>query len=134
MGKVKPTRDMELGRHARKAVQAIRDRGHTIRTEENNKGQVCLIGAVRKVVAPMGSMKAAGVVNDFNIRFGEWMKENYPMDADAEYLVSLFNEFSNGFGYAAPPATTWNDRILLHSEEACAWLGKFADAMDPQRP
>lgn len=130
MAKVKPTRDMELGRHARKAIRAIEDRGHTVLAEENTDGQVCLIGAVRKVVAPMGSVKAAGVVNEFNTRFGQWMKENYPMDADAEYLVSLFNEFSGNF--AAPPATMWNDRVLLHGEEACAWLGKFADAMDPQ--
>lgn len=132
MGKVKQTRDMELGRHARKAIRAIEDRGHTVRTEENTQGQVCLIGAVRKVVAPMGAVKAAGVVNDFNTRFGQWMKDNYPMDADAEYLVSLFNEFSGNFGYTTPPATSWNDRVLLHGEEACAWLGKFADAMDPQ--
>jgi hypothetical protein len=132
MGKVKPTRDMELGRHARKAIRAIEDRGHTVRTEETDKGQVCLIGAVRKVVAPMGSVKAAGVVNDFNIRFGEWMKDNYPADADVAYLVEQFTGPVTGFSYSAPPATTWNDRVLLHGEEACAWLGKFADAMDPQ--
>jgi hypothetical protein len=103
-----------------------------VRTEENDKGQVCLIGAVRKVVAPMGSVKAAGVVNDFNIRFGEWMKDNYPADADVAYLVEQFTGPVTGFSYSAPPATTWTDRVLLHGEEACAWLGKFADAMDPQ--
>lgn len=128
MGKIKPTRDMELGRHARKAIRAIEDRGHTVRTEENDKGQVCLIGAVRKVVAPMGRVKAAGMVNDFNARFGEWMKDNYPMDTKVEDLVTQF--ISCGVG--TPPATTWNDRVLLNGPEACAWLNKFADAMDPQ--
>lgn len=134
MGKVKPTRDMELGRHARKAIRAIQDRGHTIRTEENDKGQVCLIGAMRKVVAPMGRVKAAGVVNDFNIRFGQWMVENYSPSPETEHLVEQFTGVASGFSYSAPPATIWNDRVLLHGEEACAWLGKFADAMDPQRP
>lgn len=130
MGKVKPTRDMELGRHARKAIRAIEDRGHTVRTEENDKGQVCLIGAVRKVVAPMGSVKAAGVVNDFNIRFGQWMKENYPRNTDND-VWALIKQFED-LGPGTLPATMWNDRVLLHGEEACAWLGKFADAMDPQ--
>ena len=128
MGKVKPTRDMELGRHARKAIRAIQDRGHTVRTEENDKGQVCLIGAVRKVVAPMGRVKAAGVVNDFNTRFGEWMMENYPESSD---MTGLMADFA-AFGLGKPMATLWNDQVLLHGEEACAWLGKFADAMDPQ--
>ena len=127
MGKVKPTRDMELGRHARKAIRAIEDRGHTVRTEENDKGQVCLIGAVRKVVAPMGPVKAAGVVNDFDIRFGEWMKENYPETDDEVWALIGQLEASGTL-----PATVWNDRVLLNGPEACAWLNKFADAMDPQ--
>jgi hypothetical protein len=129
MAKVRPTRDMELGRHARKAIQAIRDRGHTIRTEENDKGNVCLIGAVRKVVAPMGNAKAGQLVNDFNARFGEWMTQNHPTLPEVQALICQFTSVS-----VSIPATTWNDRILLHEEEACAWLGKFADAMDPQRP
>lgn len=127
MGKVKPTRDMELGRHARKAIRAIEDRGHTVRTEENDKGQVCLIGAVRKVVAPMGSVKAAGVVKDFNIRFGQWMKENYSETDDEVWALIGQLEASGPL-----PATVWNDRVLLNGPEACAWLNKFADAMDPQ--
>jgi hypothetical protein len=127
MGKVKPTRDMELGRHARKAIQAIRDRGHTVRNEENDKGNVCLIGAVRKVVAPMGAFKAGQLVHEFNMRFGEWMTENHPASPEVRALVREFTSFP-----APVPATIWNDRILLHGEEACAWLGKFADAMDPQ--
>jgi len=129
MGKVKPTRDMELGRHARKAIQAIWDRGHTVRTEENDKGNVCLVGAVRKVVAPMGRVKAAELVHEFNMRFGEWMTENQPVSPEVQALVCEFTSVS-----VPIPATIWNDRILLHGEEACAWLGKFADAMDPQRP
>lgn len=133
MGKVKPTRDMELGRHARKAILAIRDRGHTIRTEENDKGQVCLIGAMYKVVAPMGRVKASALVRRFNVRFGHWMAVNYPASADVEAFMREFSILGGIGGDLAPPvATMWNDRVLLNSEEACAWLGKFADAMDPQ--
>lgn len=129
MGKVKPTRDMQLGRHARKAVQAIRDRGHTVRTEEDDKGQVCLIGAVRKVAAPMGSLASARLVHEFNMRFGEWMNDRYPASPEAEKVRSEFATVNFRI-----PATIWNDRVLLHGDEACAWLDKFADDVDPQRP
>lgn len=134
MAKVKPTRDMELGRHARKAIRAIEDRGHTIRAEENDKGQVCLIGAVRKVVAPMGRVKAAGLVHEFNIRFGHWMAQHHPESQSVTQLMKEFTVLADIGGDPIPPATMWNDRILLNGEEACAWLGKFADDVDPQRP
>ena len=129
MGKIKPTKDMELGRHARKAVRAIQDRGHTVRTAEDEAGRVCLIGAVLKVTAPMGTVRSNKLMHEFNERFGQWITQQYPATQESTQLV---REFAAG-GFGDPPATVWNDRILLHQEEACAWLGKFADAMDPRR-
>lgn len=129
MGKVKPTLDMELGRHARKAVQVIRDRGHTVRMLENDEGNVCLLGAMYKAMAPMGKAKVPKLVETFNKRFGQWMVDNYPLaSVEVLHLVEQFERC----GYGAPVAATWNDRVLLHGEEACAWLDKFADAVDPQ--
>lgn len=119
---------MRLGRYARKAVQVIEDRGHTTGTMENSEGQVCLVGAMRKAVAPMGRVKATEVVNNFNVRFGEWMKDNYPMDAHIKNPLPPFIEHAA----VVTSATLWNDHVLLTGPEACAWLGKFADAMDPQ--
>lgn len=133
MGKVKPTRDMELGRHARKAIAAIRDRGHTVRHMENDQGNVCLIGAMHKVVAPMGKVKAAGLVHEFNVRFGHWMAQHHPESQGVVQLMRDFSVLGDVGGDPIPPATMWNDRILLNGEEACAWLGKFADDLDPQR-
>lgn len=129
MGKVKPTRDMELGRHARKAAAVIRDRGHTTGTLENGQGQVCLVGGMRKAVKPMGR-RGTALSMEFNNRFGAWMKENYPQPVGCLDTLHMFLDPTLGH---KPPATMWNDHVLKTQEETLAWLDKFADAMDPQR-
>jgi hypothetical protein len=130
MAKVKPTLDMDLGRHARKAVQVIRDRGHTIRQLENKDGNVCLLGAMRRATAPMGPTQVSYLQHEFNMRFGRWMEQRYPVEGNA-HARHIIRECE---GIDGTMATLWNDRVLLTADEACAWLEKFADEMDPQRP
>jgi len=120
--KIKETLDMRLGRHARKAAAIMRERGHTVGTAENALGQVCLVGAFRRAVAPMGGANVAPLSYQFNVRFGKWMAQHHPQAAK----VAMDWE-----GFVV--ATTWNDHVLKTEEETLAWLDKFADAMDPQR-
>jgi hypothetical protein len=122
VSKVKPTLDMDLGRHARKAAEIMRERGHTVGVAQNAAGQVCLMGAFRLAVSPMGWMNRAHLLDEFNARFGDWMAQHHPQAAN--FVVDWE---SNGV------ATMWNDCVLVTQEETLAWLDKYADATDPQR-
>ena len=122
MGKIKPTLDMDLGRHARKAAAIIRERGWARGALQNAAGQVCLVGAMYKALSPVPGVQRNHLAEQFAVRFGLWMHGNYP-----QAPASTENWIGPGL------AQTWNDCVLTSKEETLAWLNKYADAMDPQR-
>lgn len=122
MGARKQTVDMLVGRHARKTVAVIRDRGHTTGTLESHEGKVCLLGGFQKAIAPMAQAARDRLNKQFDERFCKWMIENHPSGE------RLKDARCSPFG-AGP---NWNDNVLKTQEETLAWLEKFADAMDPQ--
>ena len=125
MGKVKPTLNMDLGRHARKAAAIMQERGHATGALETHDGRVCLLGAMYRATSPIENRQRHHLVEEFSSRFGEWMREHHPASADTVHL-------SNAYGNSGT-APAWNDLVLKTEEETLAWLNKFADAMDPQR-
>lgn len=122
MGKVKPTLDMDLGRHARRAAAIMNERGHATGVLESPDGRVCLLGAMYKALSPVEKRQRWHLAEQFSIRFGQWMKEHHPCPPDLDAVWGDDNI-----------APIWNDRVLKTKEETLAWLTKFADAMDPQR-
>lgn len=122
MGKVKPTLDMDLGRHARKAAAIMQERGWARGSLENASGQVCLVGAMYRAISPLPYRQRDYLASEFATRFGLWMQQHYPNapDITESWIVP-------------GAAQTWNDHVLDSGEETVAWLEKYADAMDPQR-
>jgi len=117
----KPTLDNIIGHHARKAAQIMEERGWTRGMEERSAtGEVCLTGAFRRAVKPMGAV-GGDLVDRFNRRFGAWMQLHYPAPP-AQTLA-----------HCPLAATSWNDNVFQSKEETLAWLDKFADDLDPQR-
>ena len=122
MGKIKPTLDMDLGRHARKAATIMEERGWTRHKLESTEGNVCLLGAMYRALRPVPKMQRSHLVGEFAVRFGRWMHEHHPQ-------ASELSQYWSGPG----AAQTWNDLVFSSKEETLAWLDKYADAMDPQR-
>jgi hypothetical protein len=122
MAKVKPTLDMDLGRHARKATVIMRERGWVTGTLENRQGQVCLVGAMYKALSPVPKVQRNHLANEFAVRFGQWMMAHHQRGPE-------FRANWGGLGLAQ----TWNDCVFTSEDETVAWLNKYADAMDPQR-
>jgi hypothetical protein len=113
--------DREIGRHARKAAQVMNDRGKATGAFVDSDGQVCAMGAFDIATRPMGktNFRRGLLIQMFNMRFAEWMREHYPLDEKAPLI-----------GGWTP---TWNDSILESKEETVAWMHKFADDLDPQK-
>ena len=121
MGKIKPTLDMDLGRHARKAAMIMEERGWTRFKLENAAGNVCLMGAMHKALSPVSSVQRSHLAQEFAVRFGQWMRQHYPQTPGCVGFLAVVR------------AQGWNDHVFTDKEETLAWLNKYADAMDPQR-
>lgn len=118
MAKIKPTVKMRVGRAARKAAEIMDERGWVRgKAEDPLTGQVCLLGAFDRATRPLSGPQRNVMTANFGRLFSDWMTDNYPDPRG---------------GMTSWPSG-WNDTVLESKEETVAWLGKFADAMDPQQ-
>lgn len=117
MGKFRPNRRNNLGRHARKAAQIMAERGWVRHIAEDSDGRVCLVGAFARAVSPIPELQRGTLRATFALDFGAFMEQHWPGEQPEQFLH----------------APGWNDKVFTSQEEALAWLNKYADHLDPQR-
>lgn len=125
----KPTALTNAGRTIRKAAQVIEDRGWT---------QDALLDPLTGAVCARGGIALMKTGNALNMRvseeeklFSDWLYVNRLLP---EGVLEFLDERRAMGPYTHSVVPSWNDSPTHTKEDVIAYMRKFADEVDPQRP